>query len=78
MRRLYEVYAESIQPGEVLTRREYAERVGRSKTTAFIQHLELAVREGLLHKNWFNLGDNDGWGYARPETMQHLFPMDGS
>lgn len=69
---LYEVYAGKINPGEVLTRREFADRVGRSKTTAFISHIERAVSEGLLNRAWFQLGNQAGWGYALPETMSRF------
>lgn len=73
---LCQQYAQVLEPGEILTRREIAERVGRSKTTTFIAHLERAVSEGLLHKGWFQLGNSPGWGYGLPETMQKLPGME--
>lgn len=69
---LYERYAKLVQPGEVLTRLELADRAGRKKTTTFISHLERAVQKGLLKKAEFTLGNNIGWGYALPGTMQEL------
>jgi len=69
---LYEQYANLVQPGEVVTRLELAERAGRKKTTTFISHIERAVDNGLLKKAQFNLGNNIGWGYALPETMKEL------
>ena len=71
---LSQQYASLVQPNEVLTRRELAIRAGRSKTTAFIQHIERAVSDGHLEKAWFNLGNNTGWGYALPNTIHELFP----
>lgn len=69
---MYENVAQSIGEGEVLTRAQVAERLGRQKTTTLIGHLERAVREGLLHKAWFNFGDYVAWGYATPATMPRL------
>lgn len=69
---LSQQYALQVKPGEVLTRSQFADRVGRSKTTAFIQHIERAVYDGLLHKAEFYIGNNVGWGYALPDTMREL------
>lgn len=61
-----------IGAGEVLNRRQIAQRWGRKLTTTVIAHIERCVAEDMLHKAYFQFGTSLAWGYAHPEDMPHL------
>lgn len=68
----YLEYPHYFQDGVILSRRQVADRVGRSYSTA-VYHLERAVSAGLLNKAWgFATTQQPGWVYALPETMPRL------
>ena len=71
----YTQYPFLFKSGEVLSRRQVAERVGRSYSAA-MYHLERAVSAGLLNKRYGFCGTQPGWCYALPETMPRLFTAD--
>lgn len=68
----YIEYPRLFAAGEILSRREIAERVGRSYSCA-VYHLERAVSAGLLNKQYgFTTKYQPGWVYALPETMPRI------
>lgn len=67
----YQAYPLLFKRGDVLSRADVADRVGRSYTTA-MYHLERAVSAGMLHKVYGMIGVQPGWLYALPETMPRL------
>jgi hypothetical protein len=65
----YTGYPNVFAPGEILSRREVSERVGRSYS-AVVYNLERAVSAGLLNKQYgFTNRYQPGWVYALPATM---------
>jgi hypothetical protein len=64
----YRDYPQMFRVGELLSRKQVAERVGRSYGTA-LYHLERAVSAGLLLKIYSYIGNQPGWGYCLPETQ---------
>jgi hypothetical protein len=68
----YQIYPDYFKPGEILTRRQVAARVGRSYSVS-VYHLERAVSAGLLNKQYgFSTNGQPGWLYALPGTMPRL------
>ena len=65
----YEQYAGVIGEGEVLSRKEVAERVGKHYSTV-TYHLERAVSAGLINKAYgYTASGQPGWVYAKKRTM---------
>lgn len=65
-------YVSAIGKGEIVGRQDMADQFGVSYSTA-TYHLEKAVAEGLLNKQYGYLGGNQpGWLYALPATMPRL------
>lgn len=67
----FEQYIDAIGAGEVVSRRQMAERMHVSYTTAQY-HLDRAVAEGHLVRQHGYIGRQPGWVYARPETLPEL------
>jgi Fic family protein len=67
----YLTYSQYFQPGDILSRRDVAERVGVSYSNA-VYHLERCVSDGILHKQRGFIGRQPGWVYALPETLPRL------
>jgi len=71
----YEQYPSLFAKGEILSRRQVAERAGRRYSTA-LYHLERAVSAGLLIRVYGYIGTQPGWVYALPETLPMLPTFD--
>lgn len=68
----HERYVNAIGEGAIVSRRDVANLMGVSYTTA-LYHLERAVKRGLLNKRFGYASDNQpGWVYALPATMPRL------
>lgn len=71
----YRTYPNFFGVGDLLTRKDVADIVGKSYTTV-MYHLERAVSDGLLHKvNGLTYRNQPGWLYALPETMPRIEDM---
>lgn len=65
-------YAAAVGEGEIVSRRQMAERMGASYGAA-LYNLERAVSEGALNKQYgFASSQQPGWLYALPGTFQTL------
>ena len=64
----HEEYPKYFQKGELLSRREVADRVGRHYSTA-MYHLERAVSAGLLDKVYCYIDVQPGGAYCLPGTQ---------
>jgi len=64
-------YVNQFAPGDVASRQEVAQHFGVGRSTARY-HLERAVKAGRLHKQYGWTGQQSGWVYALPETMEKL------
>lgn len=67
----YEEYASLVGQGAILARKDFADAMGVSYTTA-VYHVERAVNAGLLNKQYGYISKQPGWLYARPETLPRL------
>lgn len=72
----YEDYPTLFGEGELLSRKEVAERAGKHYSTA-MYHLERAVHMGLLDRVYCYVGVQPGWGYCLPGTQLELGLEDG-
>lgn len=65
-------YVDQIGKGEIVTRKDMAEKMGCSYSAA-MYNLERAVANGALNKQYGYATENQpGWLYALPATMPRL------
>jgi hypothetical protein len=68
---VYLEWADNIREGELVSRKQMAERMGAHYSTA-MYHLERGVAEGVLDRQVGWVGRQTGWVYGHAETMPRL------